>query len=399
MKRFLWLLVAILAAGALRAADPDIIVTNSGEALKVYNMERTESACFYQLRNSDDAPIHKIKNSDIMIIKLADGTKIDPSSEVSETKPAAKTPKTVKSAKKEESMFDFGDDDTPSQSTPAKSISSKSTSSNRNASKSTSTKNTASKSKSSQSKSTESESMFSFSGDEDEAPAEKPAKRGYTSRNNDSNPNDHEVTTHMALGPIVVGKKGVRTVPVGDGKGQRVNMRIVDHEDYVLAVTKPEKDRDYEDSRYVIPEYVDIDGDIYTVKYVDDEAFKNLGFWTNDQNTREIYLPTTLVRIGDLAFAGRDSLRFIGIPDGVISVGKGAFTMCGRTSGGFEGIYIPDSVTRLGDEAFRTTGTKTSYRGYYQGYVYHMPSFINEDNCKDYGIDEEAVEAYYRRNR
>ena len=56
-------------------------------------------------------------------------------------------------------------------------------------------------------------------------------------------------------------------------------------------------------------------------------------------------LPVT--RIGDWAF-GSDSLTSVTIPDGVTSIGEGAFSSCADLTS----LTIPDSVTSIGDYAF-----------------------------------------------
>ena len=71
------------------------------------------------------------------------------------------------------------------------------------------------------------------------------------------------------------------------------------------------------------------------------EAFKNSGM-------KEIYLPTSLTEIGDGAFKGCTELTSITIPDGVTRIGIVAFGGCtGLTS-----VAIPDSVTKIGKRAF-----------------------------------------------
>lgn len=55
----------------------DIIVTNDGESLKVFNLDYSPTDfCYYTLEpNSND--LKRIKKSDILIIKLSNGTKVD----------------------------------------------------------------------------------------------------------------------------------------------------------------------------------------------------------------------------------------------------------------------------------------------------------------------------------
>lgn len=57
------------------------------------------------------------------------------------------------------------------------------------------------------------------------------------------------------------------------------------------------------------------------------------------------------------------------------------------------------TVKRIGARAFLRLGPKTSYSGYYQGSLTCIPDWITTGNCTQYGIDEEAVEAYERRQQ
>lgn len=84
-------LLALIAACmvCLYASSQDMIVTNEGTALKVYNLEVSSNSVFYQLEDKSDAPIQKILKSDILIIKKADGTKLDFSAPTQPTAPAA----------------------------------------------------------------------------------------------------------------------------------------------------------------------------------------------------------------------------------------------------------------------------------------------------------------------
>ena len=59
--------------------------------------------------------------------------------------------------------------------------------------------------------------------------------------------------------------------------------------------------------------------------------------------------------IGTGAFAGRDNLENITIPNGVTSIGSHAFDHCGFTS-----ITIPNNVTSIGSDAFSRCWNLTS---------------------------------------
>lgn len=62
------------------AVNPDIIVLQSGESLKVYNIEITSgNNIYYTLEEDEESLIQKVSKDNVLIIKKADGTRIDPS--------------------------------------------------------------------------------------------------------------------------------------------------------------------------------------------------------------------------------------------------------------------------------------------------------------------------------
>lgn len=283
----------------------DIIVTNDGESLKVYNLDYSSADfCYYTTEPKSDE-LKRIKKSDILIIKLADGTKIDPSSANS---------------------------------------------------------------------------------------AFVPSSNGLTKKDN---PGNHPQVTHRASSEIKSGK----SFGVTDDNGQELTMKVLSATDKTLTVTKPRKGLEYNRESYLIPDFVETEDGLYSVVAIEKDAFKNIGFWVNDNNIKEIILPATLVEIGEFAFAGREGISKIIIPDSVEKIGKGAFAYCGRQSAMFEQLYIPETVKFIGPEAFRYVSNSTSYRGYFQGYLSCMPPYVTTGNCTDIGIDEEAVEAYINRNK
>lgn len=77
--KHLFLILALFTS--LTAHCQDVLVTNDGESLKVYNMEIGPSAIFYQLSDAANAEIKRIAKTDVLIIRKADGTKIDPNAE------------------------------------------------------------------------------------------------------------------------------------------------------------------------------------------------------------------------------------------------------------------------------------------------------------------------------
>lgn len=62
------------------AIEPDMIVLQSGESLKVYNIDITSGEnIYFTLEEDSDCYLQRIIKEDVLIIKKADGTKIDPS--------------------------------------------------------------------------------------------------------------------------------------------------------------------------------------------------------------------------------------------------------------------------------------------------------------------------------
>ena len=64
--------------------------------------------------------------------------------------------------------------------------------------------------------------------------------------------------------------------------------------------------------------------------------------------SRDIISPDGVTSIGDGAFEDCDYLTSVTIPDSVTSIGKDAFAACERLTN----IIIPDSVTFIGNGAF-----------------------------------------------
>ena len=105
-------------------------------------------------------------------------------------------------------------------------------------------------------------------------------------------------------------------------------------------------------STIVIPEYIIINGINYKVEQIG--RWDRAGVFPNSyqkslrNNITELYIPNTVISIGDSAFGGYVGLKNVTIPNSVISIGNFAFNGCtGLTS-----ISIPSSVTSIGDHAF-----------------------------------------------
>ena len=77
MKKLFVILFLALATG-ISAAAQSIIVTNDGGTVKAYNIEVTGNSVYFQTAVTSDSPIQKMNKSDILIIKMEDGTKLDP---------------------------------------------------------------------------------------------------------------------------------------------------------------------------------------------------------------------------------------------------------------------------------------------------------------------------------
>lgn len=54
-----------------------MLVTNEGKSMTIYNLEISEQSIFFQLSDKADAPLQKMLKKDVLIIKKADGTKLD----------------------------------------------------------------------------------------------------------------------------------------------------------------------------------------------------------------------------------------------------------------------------------------------------------------------------------
>lgn len=78
------ILISLFCACSSTIFAQDIIVTNSGESLKVKELDLSPAEyVYYQLADSNPSSVQKLKKSDILIIRLADGKKIDPNTSTS----------------------------------------------------------------------------------------------------------------------------------------------------------------------------------------------------------------------------------------------------------------------------------------------------------------------------
>lgn len=301
------------------ASDPDMIILQSGESIKVYSLDITPGDnIYYSLSEASDSPIKKMSKTDILIIKKADGTKIDPSE----------------------------DNEQKQTLSPAQSSNSK------------------------------------------------------------VNPNAHEPVTVKSLEPDFVElkikgyKNPEKFILIEDVLGNPLNARLISLEEKTISIARPRKGMKYNYERILFPEYVDTQGVIYVVNEIDEESFSRIGVNTT---LKEIIFPVTLKKIGNRSFTSNKALKSIILPESLEIVGEFAFADCGHGWAfkrfAFEQLYIPITIKKIGDSAFWSVGNETSPNGYFQGFISSMPEWITIGNCKNYGIDENAVEDYERRMR
>lgn len=62
-----------------KTQDADVIVKNDGSSIKAYRIDYSGDVIYYQLEETEGSAIYRIKKEDVLIIRLSDGTKVDPS--------------------------------------------------------------------------------------------------------------------------------------------------------------------------------------------------------------------------------------------------------------------------------------------------------------------------------
>ena len=199
-------------------------------------------------------------------------------------------------------------------------------------------------------------------------------------------PKREPVTAHIAS-EIIQDKKG-QFFTARTPDGHELNYQIISSEDHTLAVVKGK----YRENKYIIPEYVQVDNEVYTVTEIGDRAF------CRENTIKELQFPTTLKRIGHQAFT-YCPLENIVLPEGLQELADEAFFCAGLNAHGktlpLKEIYLPSSTQKIGSICFLKCGSRISFRGFCQAYFSNMPDFVRESNCNSYGIDEEAVRAFY----
>ena len=198
----------------------------------------------------------------------------------------------------------------------------------------------------------------------------------------------HEPVTAQISSEIIQDKKGGQYFTARTPDGHELNYNIISSDAHTLTIVKGK----YRENKYIIPEYVQVDNEVYTVVGIGDRAF------SRESTIREIQFPTTLKRIGHQAFT-YCPLESIVLPEGLEELADEAFYCAGLNAHGktlpLKEVYLPSSTQKIGFTCFLKCGSNVSFRGFCQAYFSNMPDFITEGNCKTYGIDEEAVRAFY----
>lgn len=110
----------------------------------------------------------------------------------------------------------------------------------------------------------------------------------------------------------------------------------------------------------------DVDAQMY-IPYPDNTysahpAAYGADLYLNGEIVRDLVIPSNLTEIKDYTFYGCNSIESVTIPDGVKSIGAGAFARTGITS-----IDIPNSVENIGASAFDRTAW---YKNQPNGMIY-----------------------------
>ncbi|MCL2109732.1 MAG: leucine-rich repeat domain-containing protein [Oscillospiraceae bacterium] len=87
-------------------------------------------------------------------------------------------------------------------------------------------------------------------------------------------------------------------------------------------------------------------------KKIDDEPVTNIGEEAfRDSGIMSVYIPDTVVKISEAAFRDCAGLTSIALPAGLTEIGDAAFMRCENLTS----VVIPDSVTEIGYSAFAET--------------------------------------------
>lgn len=309
MKRYSFILIILIFATSF-AMSQDIIVKKDGSIINVYNLDEGKDVYYYTLQPSADAPLQKIKKSEIFTTRTS----------VSEESKHKETHKTNRTS----------------------------------------------------------------------AHQHQPVTATFT----------REIEPIKTKKGVQQGRKFVAQTP----DGHELNYQVLSEDNHTLQVINGS----YKENSYIIPEYVIVDDIIYTVTEIGEKVFHNCG------KINEIQLPSTLIKIGVMAFSRTNfkdivfpeglqiidkkafhiaSLERIILPESLVELGKWSFISCSQSKTFYE-LYIPSSIKRIGEDSFRYIGEFMSPRGFYKGYISSMPDFITEQNCSFFGIDDDAVRIF-----
>lgn len=118
----------------------------------------------------------------------------------------------------------------------------------------------------------------------------------------------------------------------------------------------------WEAEQFAGSDYVTVNGILISVKpdktkYILPDGVRviNAGVFYNNRTVESVAVPESTGVIGAYAFAGCTSLNSVNIPSSVVEIGYCAFENCGQLS-----IIVPDTVTRIGDDAFLGVKSVTS---------------------------------------
>ena len=115
---------------------------------------------------------------------------------------------------------------------------------------------------------------------------------------------------------------------------------------YTVEVTNNGSDDTYS-GNISIPRTVLYSGNTYTVTGIGEEAFCFSEYELGDA-LESVFIPNTVTYIGNAAFGNCGGLTSMTIPDSVLTIGRGAFFGCG----GLMSLTIGNSVTTIGEDAF-----------------------------------------------
>ena len=335
MKKLMLVMLTLVLGGlaAMTAANPDMIVMQNGESIHVYNLDDAGTCYYYTLTDDNDSAIKKIAKTDVLIIKKADGSKIDPLEKSSEAATSSNNPKAIKNP-----------DEHPSTTIDAI--------------------------------------------EPDFVKIHMKKARQITIYYRPTLPERDE---YYISGLDKNGHKlSFRRLSEEEKALAVTNLLEITEKSGKLS----KDDKKYEQDRYDIPEYVRVGNEVYTVTEIDPEAFcgcKKIHDIVFPNTLKKI----GCAAFAGMSIFSRIKLSRIVLPEGLEEIGAYAFYLSGGDP--FEQLYIPKSVKTIGEDAFRYAGPKTSYKGYTQCNVTSLPDFITVGNCTSYGIDEEAVEDYQKR--